>query len=262
MGIQVGNCCSCYFIYQKKRYSFMIKEHDQSGKRKMKIYTSEDVASTIDHAVLKPEMTTADVSKNAGMCIRRRVKSMCVRPCDVAQAYAELKDSPVDVSVVVGFPHGANKTEVKVLETKLACQEGAAEVDMVMNIGRFLSGDYQYVKDEISRVVAEAKKHAAIVKVILETCYLSLEQIEKACLIAREAGAAFVKTSTGFGPGGATPEAVEVMLKTVRSSMQIKASGGIRDWDTAVAFLQQGATRLGVGSTEAVLDGGVAEEDY
>lgn len=228
----------------------------------MSNYTVADVAKTIDHAVLKPEMVAADIEKNAKMCIERGVRSLCVRPCDVALAYSILKDSPVDVSVVVGFPHGSNKTETKVLETKLACEEGAVEMDMVMNIGKFLSGDYEYVKNDIAGVVEEAKKHGAIVKVIMETCFLSLEQVEKACLIAKEAGAAFVKTSTGFASGSATPEVVDVMIKTVGNCMQIKPSGGIRTWETAVGYLEQGADRLGVGSTEAVLDGSEAEGDY
>lgn len=228
----------------------------------MKNFSVADVAATIDHAVLKPDMTNEDLKNNARMCIEYGVKSMCVRPCDVALAYKELKGSSVDVSVVIGFPHGSNKTEVKILETKLACEEGAVEVDMVMNLGKFLSKEYQYVKDDIAGVVAEAAKHGAIVKVILEICYLSEKEIEKACLIAKDAKAAFVKTSTGFGPGSATPEAVAIMLKTVGDSMKVKASGGIRDWKTAVAYLQQGVQRLGVGSTEVVLDGGVAEGDY
>lgn len=228
----------------------------------MKKYTVEEVAKTIDHAVLKPEMVAEDIEKNAKMCIERGVKSLCVRPCDVALAYSILKDTPVDVSVVVGFPHGSNKSEVKALETKLACEEGAVEMDMVMNVGKFLSGDYEYVKNDIAMVVKAAKAGGAIVKVIIETCFLTLEQVEKACLIAKEAGAAFVKTSTGFAHGPATPEVVDVMIKTVGDSMQIKPSGGIRTWETAVGYLEQGADRLGVGSTEAVLDGSEAEGNY
>jgi deoxyribose-phosphate aldolase len=133
---------------------------------------------------------------------------------------------------------------------------------MVMNIGRFLSGDYAAVQKDIEAVVAEAKPHKVIVKVIQESCFLTLEQVAKACQISEAAGADFVKTSTGFASGSATPEIIDVMIKTVGGRMGIKPSGGIRDWNKAVAYLEQGATRLGVGSTEAVLDGGVANGDY
>jgi len=133
---------------------------------------------------------------------------------------------------------------------------------MVMNIGKFLSEEYDYVREDIKAVVAVAHKNKVLVKVIQESGHLTLEQIAKACELSYEAGADFVKTSTGFGPGGAKPEYIDVMIKTVGDKMKVKPSGGIRDWETAVAFLNQGADRLGVGSTEAVLKGGAAEGDY
>ncbi len=228
----------------------------------MKNYTVKEVAETIDHAVLKPVQTEQDVIKNAAMCIKRGVKSMCVRPCDVALAAKQLKGSSVDVSVVVGFPHGSNCAEAKAFESRLAIQDGAKEIDMVMNIGQFLAGNYATVQKDIEAVVAEAKKAKVLVKVIMETCYLSKEQIAKACTIAEAAGADFVKTSTGFGDGPATPEAIEIMVKTVGKTMGVKASGGIRNWETAVGYLNQGCTRLGVASTEAVLDGAQADGKY
>jgi len=228
----------------------------------MKTYTAEEVAATIDHAVLKPVQTEQDVIKNAQMSIRRGVKSMCVRPCDVALAARELKGSRVDVSVVVGFPHGSNRAETKAFEAGLAIQDGAKEIDMVMNIGQFLAGNYDNVQRDIAGVVTEAKKSKVLVKVILETCYLNKEQIAKACKIAEAAGADFVKTSTGFGDGPATPEAIDVMIKTVGKTMGVKASGGIRNWDAAVGYLDQGCKRLGVASTEAVLDGAQADGKY
>jgi deoxyribose-phosphate aldolase len=231
-------------------------------RRRMKKYTAKEVAATIDHAVLKPMQTEQDVIKNAQMCIKRGVKSMCVRPCDVALTAKQLKGSGIDVSVVIGFPHGSNRSETKALEAKLAIQDGAKELDMVMNIGKFLSGNHDYVKKDIEAVVAEAKKAGALVKVILETCYLSKEQVATACKIAEAAGADFVKTSTGFGDGPATPEVIDIMIKTVGKTMGVKASGGIRSWDTAVGYLNQGCTRLGVGSTEAVLDGAQADGKY
>jgi deoxyribose-phosphate aldolase len=180
---------------------------------------------------------------------------MCVRPTDVALAAKELKDSEVAVSAVIGFPHGSNRPEVKALEAKLAIEDGAVELDMVMNMGKFLSGDYDFVRKDIEAVVAEAKKSNVIVKVILEICYLSPEQIAKACKIAEAAGADYVKTSTGFGDGPATPEAVEIMIKTVGKTMGVKAAGGVRTYETAVGYLKQGCKRLGAASTQAVLDG-------
>ena len=214
-----------------------------------------EVAAAIDHAVLKPVQTEQDVIENAQMCIRRGVKSMCVRPCDVALAAKLLKGSRVDVSVVVGFPHGSNRTETKAVEARLAIRDGAKEIDMVMNIGQFLGGNYDYVTQDIKAVVAEARASKGLVKVILETCYLSKEQIVKACKLAEAAGADFVKTSTGFGDGHATPEAVGIMIETVGKTMGVKASGGIRNWETAVGYLEQGCARLGTASTEAILDG-------
>ena len=218
------------------------------------MYTVAQVAARIDHAVLKPQFTTDDVLAGARMCVERGVGGCCVRPCDVALAAGALAGSDCKCIAVVGFPHGANRPEVKALEAKHAIADGAAEPDMVMNIGRFLSGAYGEVHNDIAAVVAEARPHHVLVKVILETCCLSPEQIARACKIAEAAGADFVKTSTGFGDGPATPEAVAIMLQTVGRTMGVKASGGIRSWRTAVAYLQQGCARLGVGSTEKVLD--------
>lgn len=219
-------------------------------------FTVEEVARRIDHAVLKPTMTDGDLEGNARMCVERGVGNMCVRPSDVKRAAELLKDSGTTVSMVVGFPHGANTTEIKAAETRLGLEHGAVEFDMVMHIGKFLSGNYDYVARDIAAVVGTALMGDAIVKVILETGYLTLDQVAEACRIAESAGANFVKTSTGFGEGKATPEVIDVMLHTVGGRVGVKASGGIRSWETAVAFLRQGCTRLGVGSTEAVLDGG------
>ena len=228
----------------------------------MKTFTPQQVAAAIDHAVLKPNFTDADIEKHAAMCVTRGVKSMCVRPCDVALAAKCLAGSPVLVSVVIGFPHGHHRPEVKALEAELAIRDGARELDMVMNIGKFLAGDHDYVRRDIAAVVAVAKPKGVLVKVIQQSGYLTLDQVAKACLLTEEAGADFVKTSTGFGPGSATPEIIAVMLKTVGGRLGVKPSGGIRDWKTAVGYLAQGANRLGVGSTEAVLDGGNASGTY
>ncbi|MDR2026976.1 MAG: deoxyribose-phosphate aldolase [Prevotellaceae bacterium] len=228
----------------------------------MKNYTRAEVAATIDHAVLKPDMTVADIEKNAAMCVREKVASMCVRPCDVELAARLLKGSGVKVSCVLSFPHGADATPVKAFQAKQAILDGVNEIDMVMNIGRFLSGDCDYVLNDIRAVVEVAHAANVPVKVIQESGFLTLEQVAKACELSCEAGADFVKTSTGFGPGSATPEIIDVMLRTVGDRMKVKPSGGIRDWNTAVGYLQQGVHRLGVGSTEAVLNGEPVKEGY
>jgi deoxyribose-phosphate aldolase len=219
----------------------------------MKKYTRTEVAAAIDHAVLKPEMTVADIEKNAIMCIREKVASLCVRPCDVEQAARLLRGSGVKVSSVLSFPHGADAIPVKAFQAKQAILDGVDEIDMVMNIGRFLSGDYKYVLNDIRAVVEVAHASGVLVKVIQESGLLTLKQVAEACVLSYEAGADFVKTSTGFGTGGATPEIVAIMLRTVGDKMKVKPSGGIRDWNTATGYLQQGVHRLGTGSTEAIL---------
>ena len=219
----------------------------------MKNYTRSEIAARIDHAVLKPETTVDDLRRNASMCVRERVASMCVRPCDVSLAAELLRGSGVAVSCVLSFPHGADVAEVKAFQAKRAVDDGAEEIDMVMNVGRFLSGDYDYVVEDIRAVVRVARSAGAKVKVIQESGLLSLEQVGVACELSLLADADFVKTSTGFGPGGATPEIVAAMLRAVGGKMGVKASGGIRDRATATGFLQQGVDRLGVGATETVL---------
>ena len=224
--------------------------------------TKEQVARAIDHAVLKPHATDADVVKNAKMCAARGVGCLCVRPSDVRLAAETLRGSAVKTCAVIGFPHGAARPEVKALEARLAVEDGASELDMVWNLGKFLSGDRDWARRDIEAVVREAKPKGALVKVILETCYLSPEQVAEACRIAEAAGADFVKTSTGFGDGPATPEVIDVMVRTVGKTLGVKASGGIRSWETAVGYLNQGCRRLGVASTEAVLDGAKHEGSY
>lgn len=228
----------------------------------MRKYTVQEVASKIDHAVLKPDQTEADVRKNAAMCIERGVASMCVRPCDIQLAAQLLKDSPVMVSCVLSFPHGADTTATKIVQAQQAIADGVQEIDMVMNIGRFLSGNFDDVREDIKAVVDNAHTDGVAVKVIQESCFLTLEQVAAACELSLEAGADFVKTSTGFGPSSATPDIIDIMVRTVGGKMGIKASGGIRRWEQAVSYLEQGATRLGIGATETVLDGGIADSDY
>lgn len=233
----------------------------------MKNHTAADVARTLDHAVLKPEYTEADVQKHAAMCVARGVGCLCVRSCDVAEASRLVAGSPVVIAAVIGFPHGAQRSEAKAFETQLAIADGAREIDMVMNVGALKSGLLDVVRDDMAAVVAAAKPAGVLVKVILETCYLTGDEIATACLLAESAGADFVKTSTGFGvkasgPTGATPEAIRIMLDTVGDRLQVKASGGIRTWADAIAYLDMGCTRLGVGDAAAILDGRPAAGSY
>jgi deoxyribose-phosphate aldolase len=222
--------------------------------------TAAAVARLMDHAVLKPEYSAADLAAHAAMCRERGVGCLCVRSADVAEAVRLVAGSPVVVAAVIGFPHGGVRPEVKALEARLAIADGARELDMVLNVGALKSGRGDLVRGDIAAVVTEARPAGAIVKVILETCYLTPEEIRAACRLAEEAGADFVKTSTGFGvkasgPTGATPEAVRMMLDAVGGRLQVKASGGIRTWADAVAYLDLGCTRLGVGDAAAILDG-------
>jgi deoxyribose-phosphate aldolase len=229
--------------------------------------TVADVAKTLDHAVLKPDYTATDLAKHAAMCVARGVGCICVRSADVAAAAKLVAGSPVVVASVIGFPHGVCPAAVKAIESRLAIAAGARELDMVVNVGALKSGDEKTVRDDIAAVVAEARPHGVVVKVILETCYLTPAEIALGCRLAEAAGADFVKTSTGFGmkssgPIGATPEAVRVMLDTVGGRLQVKASGGIRTWDEANAYLDMGCTRLGVGDAAAILDGRPAAGAY
>ncbi len=228
----------------------------------MKEYSIRELAGTIDHAVLKPDLTEEHLRSDARMCIEFGVASMCVRPCDIRLATKLLMDSAVKVSCVLSFPHGDDSTSGKKLLAQQAIEDGVQEIDMVMNIGQFLSGHNDYVLNDIKAVVDVCHAHNVLVKVIQESCYLSLDQVAVACELARHAGADFVKTSTGFGPSSATPEIVDMMVKTVGGTMGIKASGGIRTWAQAVGYLEQGATRLGIGSTKAVLEGGTGSGPY
>ncbi len=222
--------------------------------------TAAEVASRLDHAVLKPQATEADLAAAVAMCRSRGVGCLCVRPVDVAAAARQLAGSGVVVASVVGFPHGSHRADVKALEAARAIADGARELDMVMNVGAFLSGHTGLVRADIAAVVAEAKMadEPVLVKVILETCLLSLDQVAEASLLAEEAGADYVKTSTGFAAQGATPEAVVTMLETVGGRLGVKASGGIRSWTEAVRYLEMGCGRIGVGDAATILDGATA----
>jgi len=218
-------------------------------------FDSAAVAARLDFAVLKPTLGDGELADAAEMCLARGVGCLCVRSCDVAEAVRLLRGGKVAVASVAGFPHGNVRRDVKALEAALAIEDGASELDMVMNIPAFLSGRHADVARDIAAVVEVAGRSGVLVKVILETCLLSEEKIAAACRIAEESGADFVKTSTGFASGGATHEAVAVMLRAVGDRLGVKASGGIRTWRECVAYLEQGCSRIGVGDAAAILDG-------
>ena len=211
-----------------------------------------DLARYIDHTLLKPEATYKQICEEITAAKAYAFASICVQPCYVAMA-VELLQGVVPVCTVVGFPHGATTTICKVMETRDAIANGAAEVDMVLQIGALKSGDYLSVYRDIARVKEAAGEHT--VKVILETSLLDDAAIVKACLLAKAAGADFVKTSTGFAGGGATIHAVRLMRLSVGPEVGVKAAGGIRDRKTALAMLHAGANRLGTSAGIAIVNG-------
>lgn len=214
--------------------------------------TATEIAAMIDHAILKPELTRSEVDAELDIAASHSVFSVCVRPCDVAHAVARLERTSVAVGTVIGFPHGTTSTQAKVAEARQALRDGAVELDMVVNVGWLRSGLVADVESDIRAVVEVADGRT--VKVILETALLSDEEIVDGCAAAERAGAAFVKTSTGFAGGGATPEHVTLMRASVGPSVQVKASGGVRDLETVLAFHDAGVTRFGTSGTATILD--------
>ncbi len=212
-----------------------------------------NIASMIDHTLLKPETTREMIETLCNEAKKYEFAAVCVNPYYVKMAKELLKGSKVKVATVIGFPLGANTKEVKALETKAAIEDGADEVDMVINIGAMKNKDYDIVREDIKAVV-EAAKDKAIVKVIIETCLLTDEEKVKACELSKEAHADFVKTSTGFSTGGATVDDVKLMKKTIGDSLKIKASGGIRDYETAKAMIEAGASRIGASASVKIVE--------
>lgn len=213
-----------------------------------------NLAKMIDHTILKANATESDIEKLCQEAKQYEFASVCVNPYWVSFASNLLKDTTVKVCTVIGFPLGATSSESKASETEIAILQGADEVDMVINIGAMKDNKIDIVKNDILSVVNSARKTGQslnkkiIVKVIIETCYLTKDEIIHACNCAKNAGADFVKTSTGFGTGGATPEDVALMKQTVGSTMEVKASGGIRDYETAIKMIEAGASRIGTSS--------------
>lgn len=206
---------------------------------------------TIDHTILNPDATKDEVIKVIDEAKAYDFASVCLEPCWVTLAAERLADSEVKVCTVIGFPLGANTKTVKAFEAKEAVENGADEVDMVLNIGALKSGEYDLVLEDM-KAVREAAKDA-VVKVILETCLLTDEEKKKACALAKEAGMDFVKTSTGFSTAGATTDDVKLMREAVGDAMGVKASGGIRDRETAEAMIVAGASRIGASKSIAIV---------
>lgn len=214
-----------------------------------------NLARYIDHTLLKANATEAEVTKVCDEAKTHNFYSVCINPYFVSFVANQLKDSDVKVTSVIGFPLGANTTEIKAQEAKKAVNDGADEIDMVINVSALKDGKFNYVEKDIATVV-EAIKGKAILKVILETCLLTDEEKVKACELSKSAGAHFVKTSTGFSTGGATEADVKLMKSIVGDDMEVKASGAVRDYETALVMIKAGATRIGASSSVSIVSGG------
>lgn len=214
--------------------------------------TRGELAKLIDHAVLHPAHTAEDVRAGAEIAREFAIATLIVKPCHVALAADLLAGSGVAVGVAIGFPHGGHVPEAKAYETRLARAQGAREFDMVINLGALVGGEDDLVRREIAMVVEAAA--GGVVKVILETAYLTDAQKVRGCRLAEEAGAHFVKTSTGFGPRGATVEDVRLLRQSVSTKVGVKAAGGIRTLADALRMVQAGASRIGTSSTRTILE--------
>jgi len=216
--------------------------------------TSREIAKMIDHSLLRPDMTKQEVIDGCMLAKELDCATVCVKPCDVVVAMEVLNGSDVLVTTVIGFPHGSCLTGIKVLETEIAISQGCKEVDMVLNIGRLKSGDYDLVKNDIRAVCGSAHSHGVIVKVILENHYLSDDEKIKACQICERAGADFVKTSTGYAKSGATIHDLKIMRSTCSDKVRIKAAGGVRTLDGALAVRAVGTERFGATATRVIIE--------
>ncbi len=235
-------------------------------------YKYSDIAGMIDHALLNPTLSENELVKGCTLAETYQTATVCVKPCDVRRATKLLENSKTGICTVIGFPHGANLTEIKVLETQKACQEGASEVDMVINLGRAMSGDWKFVEEEVRTVRQIAHSQNAKLKVIIENDYLNFGGAgldgnafkRLLCKISENAGADWVKTSTGFGytkqpegnmiSRGATVEDVSLMVECCSTGMQVKAAGGVKDLSTLLQMRKIGATRIGTSSTQSILE--------
>ena len=228
-----------------------------------------NIVSLIDHAILHPTAGETDLETGCRLAAELGVASVCVKPYMVKQATEFLTDSPVAVGTVIGFPHGGNTTIVKSAEAEQACIDGAVELDMVVNVGRVLGEDWEYVQADIAAVQVIAQSHHALLKVIFETDYLTDSHIVELCKLCSDLQVDFIKTSTGFGYtkretgdynySGATIQHIQLMLDNVSGVVQVKASGGIRTYQDAITLAEMGVTRLGTSASQAIAEGGAGE---
>lgn len=216
--------------------------------------SARDIAKMIDHSLLNPVMTKKDILEGCEIAAKYDTATVCVKPSFVEVAAEALKGTDVLVTTVIGFPHGSNLTEVKVFEAEKALAQGCKELDMVLDIGKLLGGEYDYVEQDVKAVADITHKHGAILKVILENAYLNSELIEKACQICERAGADFVKTSTGYAPSGATLPDLRLMRATVSDKVRVKAAGGVRTLDAALKVRAAGVSRFGATATVKIME--------
>ena len=217
-------------------------------------FTCEQIAGMIDHSLLNPKLTTEELDDGCRLAGRYGAASVCIMPYYVARCSELLAGSGVETGTTIGFPHGGHATDVKVAEAKAAIDDGASELDMVVNISQVLSSEWDCVRDDIAAVLAIARDAEAKLKVIFENCYLSDEQKVRLCEICGQLSVDWVKTSTGYGSSGATLDDVRLMRKHSPAHVQVKAAGGIRDLDTLLAFRSAGVTRIGATRTAGILD--------
>lgn len=216
--------------------------------------TVAELAKMIDHSLLQPVLTDEELERGIRLAMDYQVATVCIKPYYVARCAQAMAGSGVLASTTIGFPHGGHTTAVKVFEAKQAIADGARELDMVVNIGKVLSGHWSYVREDIEEVVKAAHDGGAIVKVIFENCYLQDEHKIRLCEICGEVGADFVKTSTGYGTGGATLDDIRLMRKHAPPHVQVKAAGGVRTLDALLEVRAAGATRCGATATAVILD--------
>ncbi len=219
-----------------------------------------EIAKMLDHSVLQPWLTPDDIRRGCETALKYDVATVCARPGDMHLVTEALVGSEVLPCTVIGFPHGSSRADVKLYEARKALEDGCRELDMVINIGQLLYGNNSLVAGEIASLAELAHGEGALLKVILETCYLTSEQKKLACRLSEEAGADFVKTSTGYGTAGATVEDVILMRAAVSGRVRVKASGGIKTLDTVLRMHEAGADRCGVSATDAIMQEALRRE--
>ncbi len=226
-----------------------------AGRRNVaKSYDYETIAKTIDHSLLNPSLTVAELEEGCALAVRYNVASVCIVPYYLARCAALLAGTTVRASTTIGFPHGGHATAIKLAETRQALKDGGQELDAVINISKARSGDWRYVRDELSALVTATHAGGAKIKVIFENAYLDDAAKIHLCEICAEMGADWVKTSTGYAPSGATLADLELMRQYSPSRVQVKAAGGVRDLDTVLAMRAIGVSRVGTSSTQAILE--------